>query len=36
MTPHIYQDQYSYITKFHFPRFSKFVAQKSLSDYNQT
>ena len=36
MTPYIYQDQYSYIIKFHFPRFSKFVAQKSLSDYNQT
>ena len=21
MMPHIYQDQYSYITKFHFPKF---------------
>ena len=27
MTPYIYQDQYSYNIKFHFPRFSKFETQ---------
>ena len=27
MTPYIYQDQYNYNIKFHFPRFSKFETQ---------